>query len=228
MRCLLKACILSKEHSVIGLDVQREYDAMDDLDGASAPTDLNLTKNNLRNAMKSIGIQFHATSEEIAQIITNAIDKFSLFFEGVIINPFSIKKIILKDMINIFHEIEPELHLKIYLSLNPINTNCKDESEFIKNNFSLISFEIGRQLNGFLEESFFSTIPKDEHTLRTAELIAKDIKKKTKAGVTAINPNTGAKAYIRTNRYTQGAVDLAKQGVKMIAWVGNSFFEFEK
>jgi len=178
--------------------------------------------------MKSIGVQFHAEPSEVLDLIKNMIIKFKLKSIIMILRPFKIKIFEKDEIRSVYLECESEGRIRFSLSKEEFVINCETKNEFLVKNPNICHFDVGRIVDNKLEESFFSVKTEDEEILSISKSIAKEIKKVTKAGVTAINPDSGAKAYIRANRYTKAAERLQEEGVEMLPSAGKSRIVFGK
>lgn len=178
--------------------------------------------------MKSIGIQFHAEPSELIDLITKIIIKYQLKSVIMILRPFEVKVIEKDEIKSVFLENESKGRIRFSLSKEKFALDCKTKNEFLDKNQNICHFDIGRLFNNNLEESFFSVKTDNEDMLNISKQIAKELKKITKAGVTAINPDSGEKSYIRTNRYTIAAEHLLKKGISMLPAGGKSIIVFGK
>jgi len=171
--------------------------------------------------MKSLSIEFHATDEEIIQFITRIYIEFSL--HAVLLNntPFTIEKVTTGKLESILIKACSELEQKtlVLFILQP-DLNAARKMEFFDHNDGGIVIDIGRLTPSGLEQSILSIKTNDEKSFVLAKKISNLLKKITHLGVTAINPSTGAKAVIKSARYTDGALSLENKGVKMLPFAG--------
>jgi len=176
--------------------------------------------------MKTIGIQFHAEPLEIINFINKLISKYDLKTILMIFRPFKLAFLEKNDVESAYLEYKDKGKIRFSLSKDNFILDCKTKNEFLDKNPNIFSFDVGRLLGNNLEESFFSVKTDNENFYNISKEISKELKKLTQSGVTAINPDSGAKSYIRSNRYTIEAENLLAKGIKMLPAAGKSLIVF--
>jgi hypothetical protein len=110
-----------------------------------------------------------------------------------------------------------DLQLKrVYLTLqNPSTIQSKTELDRLLANAMVLDFgncdDIG------LHESWLACRVQSKEALNAWKRVAKLLKEITEEGITATNRQNGISAYYKTFRYTQGALKLQQEGVKIVS-----------
>ena len=78
-----------------------------------------------------------------------------------------------------------------------------------------------------MRESAIGAITEDRGSIEQWKKIRLRAKKSMRRGARAINPSTGAGSDVKDHYYTDGAMRLALQGVKMLTVAGWIEYEFQ-
>lgn len=175
--------------------------------------------------MKSMTVQFHATSDEISGFINSLCSSDDLNLVFMVLHPFSVA--ILRGEIHAEFLDKHEGDVRFYLMLDDPDLDVGSVSEFLDHNHGAVALEVGRLSGGILQESSVSFMSDELGKYNFAKKIVSKLKKITKAGAVAVNPITGAEANIRSHRFTKGAKEKFDQGVRIVPVAGNSFFKLE-
>lgn len=177
--------------------------------------------------MKKAGIQFHATHEEIAEILKALCEAKSVYACLVENRPFSVRNLNvsadprsldLSDVI--FNGIN-----FIYFGEGPFVERCDSIAEFRNKNEHHTSLLVGKQGLKVLEDSFFSCLAMDEGEYRFGKNVCAFIKKYTVAGLIPVGANGQRGKLSKIFRYTKGAREFYSSGGELKAMVGTAHFE---
>lgn len=175
--------------------------------------------------MKSISIQFHATIEELVQFVETASADLGLPVTMMVLQPFSLKSVDGKIDIDELLALLEDSFVEFVLSADEVNENATSTLNFADHNPGRIYVQIGQSTPGSLQQSALMFMSDDEDKIRTANRVASRLKKMTKAGMIAVNPDTGAEAKIRIFRYTDGAKAKYDEGIKLLPVAGKSILK---
>lgn len=167
--------------------------------------------------MKKIMIQFHATIEEIVEFINMVSKELGLKVSVMILKPFAIKEI--NDSISL-GDIDLDKMIRVIFSKNNLNLRAISPNVFYDLNPDVINLDIGQLKLGGLEESALSFMSNNSDQIAIANKVASKLKKMTKSGVIAVNPETGDESMVKSNRYTAGAKEMYLNGIKILATGG--------
>lgn len=162
--------------------------------------------------MADIIIQFHATTDEIEDLVTHAVRTESLFvtarwhwpFRAILISESTVSEALRDPTMDdfVFTTREPALRGKTSL-------------KFLDDNPGALLLDIGRLTEGGLKESCLSSKAATEQDIVIWRRIARQLRKQTMAGVTGFDPISGASSFYRAHRYTEGAKKLSNQGIRI-------------
>ena len=109
---------------------------------------------------------------------------------------------------------------RLAFTLDEPNLDVRDGLRFADRNPDHLGIEIGKQSAKGLVQSWLAARTNNAHALTIWKEVAKRLKKVTKAGVTVINPDSGAAVASRSFRYSDGAKALESSGVEMLPFAG--------
>ncbi|GGJ05859.1 hypothetical protein GCM10007978_49310 [Shewanella hanedai] len=175
--------------------------------------------------MKSISIQFHATSEELLNFVISVSSELKLVVTMMTLKPFNLTIVEGKLELSEFLDKLKVGDLRLVLSTATPCIEFTSPNNFLDANSGSILIDIGPLSDLGLEESALSFISSEKDKISIANNVSSKLKRITKAGAIAVNPINGAEAKIRTHRYTQGAKVMADNGVKILPIAGNSFYK---
>lgn len=164
-------------------------------------------------------IQFHADPCELYSLLSELLKEGMLSLVAVSLRPFSATRVCASSLETLISE---GVVNRWYFFVREPRLLCDTEREFSRLNPSSIRLDIGKMTSRGLEQSWLVCEAVPQNNERDFQQIFARIKKLTTAGVTAINPVSGATAKIRSFRYSSGAKLLAAQGVPMLPPAGNA------
>ncbi|MEH6457049.1 MAG: hypothetical protein V7749_12035 [Cocleimonas sp.] len=172
--------------------------------------------------MKKIMIQFHATLEELVEYMNSVGSDFDLYTTMMILRPFTLKEIDGELSVN---DIKHNGDVRIIFTKERPNINASSPNKFYDLNPGTVDLDIGQLTSESLKESALAFMSDDKDKMAVANKLASRLKKITKAGAIAVNPDNGAEANARSHRYTEGAKAMYADGVKILPVAGNCFFK---
>lgn len=175
--------------------------------------------------MKSLLIQFHAESNEIIGFIKSISRELGLTIALIVLRPFKLRPIENLEDVDEILSFGEKADLRIAMKNGELDLEAKSPNHFLDLNPDCIMLDIGCFTGATLNESSLSFRSDDMEAIRIANKVANKLKKLTKAGAIAVNPDTGAEAMIRTHRYTAGAKRKYDEGVKILPVAGKSLFK---
>ena len=163
--------------------------------------------------MTDISIQFHATREELVRFAQSCIRDLTLHIVAIRFFPF---EPLLTDAAGLGAIVSDESgYERLAFTLGQPVMHASNGTEFLENNPDSLTLDIGRRMEGTLEQSWLACRTADFGALMTWKEIAKRLKAITRTGVVAINASTGATTPAKSFRYTTGALALQESGVTM-------------
>lgn len=175
--------------------------------------------------MKSISIQFHATTEELVNFIVSVSSELGLIITMMILKPFNLKVIegnlTLSDLASKLKEGD----LRLVLNVGRPCIESTSPNRFLDENPGSIVLDIGSLSALGLKESALSFMSDEKDKISIANKVASQLKKITRTGAVAVNPVNGAEAKIRSHRFTEGAKLKYDEGIKILPVAGNSLYK---
>lgn len=161
--------------------------------------------------MGSLSIQFHALPEEVNDMVMaiRSLEGFNITLMGGA--PFRAEA---WDGRSLAFENVGEISLGF--TLYPVDLNCVSRYDFVIQNPNALVLDVGQLTKEGLKRSWLSCKTDDEVSLSKWKEFATIIKKKTKAGAVAINPQSGETSVMKSHRYTEGALKLFQSGIDML------------
>lgn len=169
--------------------------------------------------MAKINLQFHATQDEIIEVIKNSVTEYGLFLvssqlfpeftcELINIEEFDEKVSILKNSRMIFlYNYKPDTSIKNYMN-------------FLETNKEFLLFDISNQDKNTLRESSIGTITYDTETLKIWKNIIGKFKRNLIKGAWIVWHMTGTKRYEKNHYYTISAKRAFEDGIKIVPFSG--------
>ena len=175
-------------------------------------------------SVAKISLQFHVTPEELWSLVRTAVSDFGLHVVAMKFFPFAAREVGSDGLEDVFAEGSPysEVNLTIDKPVMPV----ADQLDFFDKNPDALTVKIKRVDKEGLRQSHLSATTDNAKSLAVWKQFAKRLKGMTKAGVTAINPDTGASVQVSSFRYSEGAKALASSGVPMLPIAGGNRIEF--
>lgn len=164
--------------------------------------------------MAKINLQFHATQEEIIELIKRSLNSFNLYMISIKIFPTFQWELIsineFQDKLSIINESE-----MIFLRTSKPDVLPNEYMKFLNENKNSLVFSIGKQNDNILKESSIGTIAEDIETLKIWKRIINEFKKNMLRGAWVINPKNGTKGFYKNHYYTTMAQKAFKEGVRI-------------
>jgi HD-GYP domain-containing protein (c-di-GMP phosphodiesterase class II) len=151
--------------------------------------------------MTKMNFQFHATKNEIIELVKKSLVSYNLYmvcvqlfpdfeFEIITVDEFEEKKNIICDSRMIFLRLDkPELTQKEYF-------------KFLEDNQNSLVFSIGKQTDYILEESTISTMAVDPETIKLWKKIINGYKKTLLKGAWVVHSINGNMGFYKNHRYS--------------------------
>lgn len=172
--------------------------------------------------MTKMSTQFHATHEELESFLTDVRDSLDLKLTVLRSLPFRMAE--LKGEITVKPVPEKGL-VRIKLTQHEPDLDIATFGDFERKNPGSIALDIGFSNENLLRESWLAVLSDEPEKIALAKKVFAKLKKITTAGGKVVNPDNNAEGHTRTHRFTPGAKQKFKEGVKLSPMVGNSFFE---
>lgn len=169
--------------------------------------------------MPDINIQFHATPEEIAEWLLEWVEREHLHLVALTFSPFRAKNV---EPANIDSAVREQGIRRLSLLIREPDVTPEYQSDFDDSHSDQLVLDVGRQSSEGLRESWLACRTDSAEAYRIWKRIARDVKNRTKPGITATDIETGASAYYKSHRYTDGAKALENRGVDMLPMQGLS------
>lgn len=158
-------------------------------------------------------IQFHSNINELVEFLNLVSFELDLRIVIMSFNPFNLKE---KENLITLDDLDGLSMIRIVLFKDRMNLNAKSPNEFYELNSGTINLDVGKKnLNG-LEESALGFKSEDNEKIVIANRVASMLKKITKSGVIAVNPETADESIVKSHRYTKGAKEMYIEGVKLL------------
>jgi hypothetical protein len=165
-----------------------------------------------------ISSQFHALHEELHAFARRLITDFDIHVVGLRYRPFTVTELDYAQLDECF-SMHPTFK-ELYFTISEPVLNVDHELDFRRKNHDALRLDVGALSEHGLRESWLSATTKNPIALATWRKIARQLKKLTTAGATAIQPETGATGIMRNHRFSEGARLLDASGVKLLSLTG--------
>ncbi len=163
--------------------------------------------------MADISIEFHATEQELAEWLVQWCSVGDITLVAMTFEPFSVKEVKLSEILAVLRDHDVR-RLCLFASEPTLDVHSK--VEFERANDDELVLDVGRVSEEGLGESWLACRSDNTDALAKWRHIAKDLKAKTRAGVTAINRQNGVSAFYKSHRFSQGAKELEDAGTPML------------
>jgi len=164
--------------------------------------------------MTDISIQFHALRKELSPLFVEVAKKPEFHVFAVRFPPFSIVEI---DPTRLDEAFADDSIDRLSFTMQPVDLSAvRGGMAFLEASPGALTLNIGPMTKNGLEESILSTRFDASKGPSPWAPLAKKIRSITKAGVVAVNPDTGATCTSRNHRFTKGARELELTGVPMM------------
>lgn len=175
--------------------------------------------------MKSLLIQFHAEPGEIVEFVDTVSRELGLAVALIALNPFGVTPMTHFKCAGEVSSFAGSVDLRIAMKEGGLNLRAESPNNFLDLNPGCITLSVGRFAEEGLNESSFSFMSCDAQAICVASKVARSLKRLTKAGAVAVNPDTGAEVMIRSHRYTAGAKRKYDEGVRILPVAGKSLYK---
>lgn len=175
--------------------------------------------------MKKVLFQFHATPDELIHFLNGLRQEISFstgFMKG---SPFEVTLFHKSDAVDFRKMIEVDKGGRVILSISEALCSAESPNRFFDSNPDCLVLDVGQHCSGVLAESALSGFFEDALALVFAKNVVSRLKKITKAGVIAVNPDNGAEANIKNHRYTDGAKTLYEEGCRISPIAGKAYLK---
>ena len=162
--------------------------------------------------MAGVIIQFHATIDELEQFVGDAISQYGIFATALWFHPFRATVLPQQAVSTIRHSAVRDV---AFTTLEP-RLDAAHLLDWVDKNEGALMLGIGKISNTGLDESCLSSKTDDQDKLGVWRKVAADLRKRTKAGASAVNRATGATSFLRNHRYSIGAKRLSEDGVPIL------------
>ena len=169
--------------------------------------------------MKKHVVQMHIIPEETIELLSSWISSTLCKVAAITFPPYVVREIQGQEVQDY---VLQEDCCTIALALGDLWTGFKSIVEFIQRHSNLIAYELGKVKGNVLEESSVTAITRDDD--RDIESFMKRVKKMTFAGALAINENSGNSVFVRSHRFSEGAMRFEERGGKLLALGGGTIF----
>jgi len=167
--------------------------------------------------MADISIQFYASESELSQWLTGWVAAHDLTVVGMTFQPFLISRIPASEINSAVRDASVD---RFVLFAAAVSLTAKTKSAFEADHADGLVLDVGRLSDDGLAESWLACRTDNTVALEKWRHIASDLKSKTKQGITAISRENGIAAFYKSGRFSQGAAELEKAGIAMIATQG--------
>ncbi|MDD2377027.1 MAG: hypothetical protein PHD15_05725 [Clostridia bacterium] len=173
--------------------------------------------------MSSINLQFHATKDEMIELIKKTLVEFELYMVAIKLSPKFHGELIsideFEDKLNIINECD-----MVFFSISRPNEIPNKYIKFLDNNKNSLVFHIGEKKNNILVESDIGTITQDIEILKLWKKIINKYKKTLLKGAWVINTKIGRKDFDKNHYYTAKAQKAFQDGLQMVQFLESGIF----
>ena len=168
--------------------------------------------------MPDISIQFYAAPDELLSFVMEVMRDYALHAVTMRYRPFEAKAVDISNLESLF---APSSEFRRWaFTVDTPRLPVEHELDHADKNPDHLRLDVGKLSDGSLEESWLSCRTQNMVVYSIWKKIAKRLKDRTLAGITARNRQNGIQSEYRQFRYSQGAKELEDQGVTILAHVG--------
>ncbi|WP_029064048.1 hypothetical protein [Labrenzia sp. DG1229] len=172
--------------------------------------------------MTKMSTQFHATHEELENYLTDVRDSLGLKLTMLRTLPFCLTE--LREEITLKPEPEKRV-VRVNITQHEPDLKISTLGDFLRKNPGSISLDVGFSADNLMRESRLAVLSDEPEKVALAKKVFAKLKKITTAGGKIVNPSYDAEVPCRAHRFTSGAKQKFKDGVKLSPMVGGSYFE---
>lgn len=167
--------------------------------------------------MSSILVQFYSLPEETIPLLETLKQKFHFRMLGVEYFP-ELKAFEINSFNDLKrYKVEVEEIASVFLGFVEPVVLEKNHNEFVRKNKEFLRFDLGKVTERGLAESVLIGSTENTELFAVWKLVARELKRVTKAGLWAINTEFGGKSFYKNFRYTEGAKRLSAMGTKFLS-----------
>lgn len=161
-----------------------------------------------------ISIQFHAAPDELFSFVEEAWDLRPWTLTAMRFFPFQAVEIE-RDHLTAWFTKSSDFS-RLAFTLGKPTLPASDGLDFATKNAHHLRLDCGRRTDNGLEQSWLSARTDHPQSLAAWRRVATMLKRRTVAGVVAVNRSSGATAIIKSFRYSNGARALERDGVVIL------------
>jgi hypothetical protein len=163
-------------------------------------------------------LQFHADRHELISWIGAWVGDLGLY---VALHPLGPNlPVVAADRVEEEGLAMPEGIRQVSLSRYPLGSSLGSPLEFLDANPHVLTVLLGQQGPRYLRESVMGANTEDEESLACWKDIKKRVQRLMLRGATVTDPASGTQKTYKNHYYSQGALELSRSGVKMLAVAG--------
>lgn len=177
--------------------------------------------------MKKTSIQFHASPTEIVSFLNNLQNETAFCLVDISARPFSARALTpfpLNEQNSL--SFSNGSRCRLVLSDRGGFLSARTQNEFLDRNAGCLVLDVGAYKEGKLHESALSAMSENDSDIDFAKKVISKFKKITRAGVVAVDPQTGAESRLPNHRYTLGAKIIYDKGEVILSAAGRSYIKF--
>lgn len=173
--------------------------------------------------MGKVHLQFHAEPHELLCMLPRWLEGVRVYVAIERFSPqYSVSESSLRE---ICETTDSSAVSRLALALQPITTSVQSGQEFLERNRDVLTILPGTNSQEGLRESLMSTINGDQASLKEWRRVRRRALDSMYRGAVVVNPMTAARADLKDHPFSQGALDLYRQGIPMLALGGWNRYE---
>lgn len=170
--------------------------------------------------MAKMVLQFHACRDEVFSWVTAWAQQMDLFVALESFAPEYQVKPVDFGQSNERMQVSREVS-RLSLNLRPIDLKVTSSLDFLRRNPDMLTVSLGGQTDDSLRESALAAMTNDQPSLAAWKAIRNKAKASMHSdGVSVINPVLKVRQSVKSHYYSQGAHELARLGIRMLAAAG--------
>lgn len=169
--------------------------------------------------MQSLDLPFHAAPDELVDWVREWTTHASVYLVAQRFPPISYRAISRDEIAETV--ADPSAGEILFLT-RPFDSSIKYQSDFCDAYSDQLILRVGHLSSAGLGESWLAFKTDNLEAVNLWRQMAKSLRANTKAGVTAINQQTGDAAFYKRHRYSEGAQALESQGIVILPLQGPS------
>lgn len=175
--------------------------------------------------MMKVHLQFHAEPHELLCVLPEWLAGVRVH---VVVERFSPTYSLRPSTLDgLCEETELAVVDRVALSLHPISTDARSGQELFERSPTILSVLPGVLTDDGLRETLMSAIDDDPASSVAWRRVRRRALSSMRRGAVVVNPVTGDRAELGSHPFTQGALDLYRRGVPMLALGGWNLYELD-